>query len=428
MSNQGTFDHACSLIEAVLRGTTREDIVADVSKSANLGKALPRLCEIMRAGVLTSSSNRISLAGILEEYDRQTRREGFHVLHDWDGKADTVNANTIPIDVLNYLIDKRGTDESDGAVLAILLDYHFLYVLALLSLRAWDEGNADQNLDRVTRLLGDLQSERGSGQKFAADAETLILIATSHFELDDRGYGTLLEKARTLDQSHRSSLALVHAASFGSHLRFGFEAPYGRDTTAMRDDNGVDYQWLCFSLATLMRQYSRTRDEGVDGTEKGEMVTEAILNGLSADAAAFLGDHPASLAAFERERSEFSELFHECRQDLLKQFERYRPSERGYSPLSLFFNFAHNVLKGMVVDALLWGEAWSLTLNDLLTAIPRGGPKGEAKERLAKTLMRYARANPDTIRGRLMPVIVYDPETGHQAFTTTLRKIRESDH
>jgi hypothetical protein len=38
--------------------------------------------------------------------------------------------------------------------------------------------------------------------------------------------------------------------------------------------------------------------------------------------------------------------------------------------------------------------------------------------------MGYARAHPDRIRGRLMPVIVYDPEAGHRAFAVTLRKLR----
>ena len=37
--------------------------------------------------------------------------------------------------------------------------------------------------------------------------------------------------------------------------------------------------------------------------------------------------------------------------------------------------------------------------------------------------MGYARANPDTIRGRPMPVIVYDPATGRDAFAVTMRKI-----
>ena len=39
--------------------------------------------------------------------------------------------------------------------------------------------------------------------------------------------------------------------------------------------------------------------------------------------------------------------------------------------------------------------------------------------------MGYARSNPDRIRGKLMPVIVYDPATGRQAFSVTMQRLRE---
>ena len=39
--------------------------------------------------------------------------------------------------------------------------------------------------------------------------------------------------------------------------------------------------------------------------------------------------------------------------------------------------------------------------------------------------MDYARRIPDRIRGRLMPVIVYDPKAGREYFKATLRKLRE---
>ena len=79
-----------------------------------------------------------------------------------------------------------------------------------------------------------------------------------------------------------------------------------------------------------------------------------------------------------------------------------------------------------MVDAMLWGEPWRLTLNDLLTGVPRDDAKGRDRIRLAKTLMAYARSNPDPIGGRLMPAIVYDPQTGHRAFAAALRALRES--
>ena len=66
-----------------------------------------------------------------------------------------------------------------------------------------------------------------------------------------------------------------------------------------------------------------------------------------------------------------------------------------------------------------------LTFDDLLTTLSREAAEPALKQELAVTLMGYARANPDTIRGRAMPVIVYDPATGRDAFAVTMRKILE---
>jgi hypothetical protein len=418
------FDGACSLLETVLRGVARQEIVADVSKSARFDQALLRLRERMRSHAWKIGARRLGFDEVVRTYDRRTRREGFHVLHDWDGIADAVNEDIIPVDVLNYLVELRGAGETDRAALAILVDYYFLHLLALLALRIWDDGDADEHLDRLNRLLHELQGPNGSGQQFVRDAETLILIATSHFEIHERGYGALLDHVRTLNRPHRTHIAVGHAASMGSHLRFGFEATYARDTVATRDDNVSDYPWLCFALSTLMDEYTRLDDAGVLGVER-DTIVEAMLNGLSADARAFVGDHPpASLSACEPERSRFSDRFRRHRPDLLAAFARHRPTPDAYSPMSFFFNFSHNVVKGTVVDALLRGEPWRLTLNDLLTGAARGEAESASREALATTLMGYARANPHTIRGRLMPVIVYDPQAGRRAFAIAMGKLQ----
>jgi hypothetical protein len=193
----------------------------------------------------------------------------------------------------------------------------------------------------------------------------------------------------------------------------------------MRKDNSADYPWLCFALATLMREYARLCERGIASLER-ERVVEALLNGLSADGGAFVGNSPESLRAHEAERSGFRDLFLTHRRDLLEAFERYRPSDRAYSPLAFFFNFSHNVLKGMVVDALLWGESRPLTFNQLLTALPHDEAEWAARRKMAETLMGYARARPDRIRGRPMPVIVYDPMAGRLAYAMTLRRLREA--
>jgi hypothetical protein len=171
-----------------------------------------------------------------------------------------------------------------------------------------------------------------------------------------------------------------------------------------------------------MREYAALSDGGASEEERTPVV-EGILNGLSADARAFVGQPPASLSGSEGDRGEFHGLFAVHRDALVDAFQRFRPSPAAYSPLSFFFNFSHNVLKGTVVDALLRGRAWPLTFDDLLTTLSRDAAESTMKQELTATLMGYARANPDTIRGRPMPVIVYDPATGRDAFAVTMRKI-----
>ena len=121
----------------------------------------------------------------------------------------------------------------------------------------------------------------------------------------------------------------------------------------------------------------------------------------------------------------FRELFEKYRGDLLAELEHHRPSEEKYSPLAFYFNFLHNTLKAIVVDALLHGEASNVALNDLLTGFPHSSTT-ESSEALARTLMSYARSSPERIRGRWVPVIVYDPRKGRRAYTETIRRLTSS--
>jgi len=220
---------------------------------------------------------------------------------------------------------------------------------------------------------------------------------------------------KTLNREHQTRVALGHASSMGCHLRFGFEVTYRRDTVLMRDDNAADYPWLCFALVTLMREYASH-----EGARAGTAIVEALANGLSADARAFVGAPPPSLSSAEAERAEFRDLFLAHRARFIADIERCRPVERVYSPLSFFFNFSHNVLKGIVADALLRGEPWPVTFNDLLAS------GDEPRQQLARTLMDYARKNPDRINGEPVPVIVYDARAGHRAFRIMMEKLVES--
>jgi hypothetical protein len=419
-----TFERACELVETALRGSAREELVTEVSGAATLGESLTRLRECLRSNTFKTGGHQIHLDKLIRTYDGRTRADGFHILNDWDGKSQQVNPEIIPVDVLDFVITQKGDEPSNAVIPAILLDYYYMHVLALLTLRVWDDGDATANLDRVDALLALLQGDAGSGQLFADDAATLMLIGTSHYEPKEWGYDRLLQRVKTLGEPQQHRIAVSHASSMGCHLRFGFEAQCARDTLALRDDNVADYPWLCFALAGTMRAFDRVQSAGLRGRGREQMIA-ALLNGLTPDARAFVGTPPSSLSQSEPERLQFQELWQKHKAGLLEEFERLRPTDAAYSPLALYFNFAHNVVKGAVVDSLMWGQTWDLTFNDLLSSSTREGVESSDLTALAGTLMAYARSHPDRIRGQLMPVIVYDPSQGRQAYTTAMKKLVE---
>jgi hypothetical protein len=258
-----------------------------------------------------------------------------------------------------------------------------------------------------------LQGAHGSGQPFVADAETLLLIATSHYEPAEHGYDALLTRVRTLPAGPRHAIALGHAASLGAHLRFGFLATYGRQTTEMRDDNVADYPWLYWSVATLCDAIAELDAEALSSPQ-GRQTVEALLGGLSADTDATLAHPPLATR------------LRPLLPALLPRFAALAPTPETYSPLACFFNFSHNLIKGTIVDAILRGEPWTVSYNDLLTGATGGRSPLASRQALALVLMDYARRSPQRIRGELLPVIVYDPEAGVGCHARTMATLERA--
>jgi hypothetical protein len=176
-----SFEQACDLVEPALRGGTRREIIAGLS-AKTLAGSLAALRDAMRTNRFRAVGQQIFLERALAAFDGRTRGDGFHIMHDWDGVAQQTNPDIIPIDVLHFIAEQRGADPANELELAVLLDYYFMHVLALLTMRIWDDGDPNENLVRLNAMLAELQGPNGSGQQFAADAETLMLIGTSHYE------------------------------------------------------------------------------------------------------------------------------------------------------------------------------------------------------------------------------------------------------
>jgi hypothetical protein len=398
-----------------------------------MGEALRVLRAGMRAHRFETGSERLVLEGVVKRLDTRTIQDGFHVLQEWDGEK--FLDESIPVLLLDYYVRANKAVRPDRGSLGILLDYYFMYVLALLVLRVWDDGDANQNLDRVSELLAHLQGPSGSGFRLVDDAATLLWVAISHYEPDDFAYHRLLERVRTLDEAHQTRIARVGAAVLGDHLRWGFPVYYEQDLGLQRADNVSDYPWLLWSVLTLLRSYSRLREPGtrqgdgdldpVAGLSRDDIV-EALLNGFTPDTHALLDHAPSSLSSYGAEHAECRALFERHGHSLIEELEKHRPTPAAYSPLGFQFNFPHNVLIPMVTLALIQGRdpSFDLSLNALLTR-EREGPARGSPAALAKTLMAYAGYSPERRGGRRTLMITYDLNGAMLSFTRTLTVMRE---
>lgn len=350
----------------------------------------------MRAHVFRGRFAPLVLDGFVRDFDLRTREEGFHVLHSWNHLEHHFTRENTPVLMLDRFAREWSAGRATPRVQALLLDHYFFYVLALMVMRAWDEGDPNRNLDRITGLLRHLQGPLGSGHQFVARAETLLLMAISHFHPDESAYPRLLEKIRTLDRAHRVHFALAQAAILGSHLRWGFAVLYRRDLGRMRSDNVGDYPWLLFSVATLMEEYVRLREEeardggaarggveaGADDGGEGDLpdhgghdrraarrirVLEGLIDGLTPDPWAFMGAPPEALRPYEDEHAGFRDAFAEHRDDLVEEFERLRPERKAYSPLSFHCNFPHNAIMAKVSIQLADENAPNLPVDAMFT-------------------------------------------------------------
>lgn len=425
-SSQFTSDSAnenlCSVLESILEGGARSQILDRVLREDNLEVGFKRLRSSMQTHVFRASTDVFALSAMIEELDSRTREDGFHVLQAWDFGTHQFSEENVPTLMMDFWMRTVPEAQLERSSLSILLDYYFLHVLALCAMRAWDTRSADATLDRITELLGHLQGPNGSGHQFIQNSETLLVLAVSHFHPEGQAYDLLVEKVRSLNSRHQLNFALISAAVLGSHLRWGFSVMYTRDLGRMRDDNTADYPWLLDALLTLTREYARMSREGTVGSSRDNIVS-AILNGLTPDPWAFIDTCPASLGNYKNEHAELQELFIQHKEGILEEFETHRPGRDNYSPISFHTNFLPNTLVAMVMTALLEGVAQKLSLNTLFMS--HWNKIGNGRADLARMLMSYANASPDRLGEHGAALIIYDEGTGISHVSLTLSAFKK---
>jgi hypothetical protein len=399
---------ACAELESALSGPLRREIVE------HLGEDDPFevLREGMRQHTFVTDSGEVSLRRIVTSLDQRSRKEGLHLVQAWDFEKQRHSFDNIPVLLLDYCVRlKREAD--DKATAAVLLDQYFLTVLSLFAVRAWDEGDPNANLDRVSSLLKQLQGPQGSGHTFVDDAESLLFLAISYFHPDEAAYNQLLAKVETLDAAHQLRVALPCAAMMSGHFRWGLRFMYNRDIGRLRDDNVVDYPWLAHAAARVAAEYASS-----SGDQRA-IASEALLQALAADPWALTGALPPVLRGREKEHALVREVIASHRDAVTAEFEAMRPKATSFSPLSFTCNFPTNAAVAKVAVSLEDGRAYP-SINTLLTA--RRDPA--ASQALASRLMDYSVSDPSRLGKGKAPLISYDPFDASNAFNATMRCLR----
>ena len=397
-------------------------MLAAVAAAGDAAAVLATLRRSMRAHTFATASQPVSLRRAVDTLDSLTRHEGLHVLHGWDFRTHRRPDEIAPVLLLDYCVRVGVPPARVTDVAAALLDQYWTALLALFVVRAWDEGDVNANFDRITGLLQAVNGPDGSGRPIVNDAESLLVLAVAYYHPEEHAYDDLLAKVWRLDATHALRVALPAAAILGSHLRWGLRFMYQKDVGRMRDDNIVDYPWLLFAVAILMREYARLHASGVHSPQR-KRVVEALLDGLSADPWVFTGKAPAFLAAHLAVHTELRESLARHRDDLLAEFEQIMPSTKAYSPMGLGCNFLSNAAVATAAVALDDDTRFP-SLNALFTRERADAPVPGPTEQFALRLMQYA-SDPTRLGAGGAPLIVYDPYDSVHYYNTVVRTLRE---
>lgn len=413
------------VLDAMLNGAVRGQIIHGVRSRGDVSDWMARLRSAMSDHRFIAGDRRFDLAHAVRRLDVRTRKDGFRVLHSWNHRTHDFTDDVVPVLLIDFFLRAGPEDPDGGIVLAILLDYYFLHLLALCAMRAWDADDPDAALARVQDLLEALQGDDGSGHHFVGDAETLLIYALSQFHPEEQAYERIIARVAELGDDRRLAFARVSASVLSAHLRWGFWLMYGRDVVRMRADNVGDYPWLLESVLTLLHGWVDAAETGAPEEVRAD-IAEALLQGLAADPWAFTGSRPPALAGHTRACDEVQELLRSHGQRLLEDLERHRPTKTEYAPLAFHFNFPHNALIAVVTLALLEGRPQPLPLNALFTRESDDLPGGETQEGLARTLMAFSQGSPDRLGHRGAVLVAYDPLSAMRSYSMTTKALREA--
>ena len=84
LSTDITNENLCVVLESILKGSARTQILDRALKGDDFEVGIKRLRSSMQTHIFRASADVFSLSQMIEELDKKTRDDGFHVLQAWD--------------------------------------------------------------------------------------------------------------------------------------------------------------------------------------------------------------------------------------------------------------------------------------------------------------------------------------------------------
>ena len=252
------FEGACTQLETVLARDERRRVLGDLTEGLTPSRGLARVRDALRTNLRDAGGPYTALDGLVTRLDARTRRDGFHVLHDWDGAADRVNPETIAVDVASF-----GQRIAAATNPAMPPPRRFCSTITTPTCSACSRcARGTRGTPTRISIASILAAGAAAGgRRQRAPVRLAGRHAASDRDRALRAERERLQRAPREGASGRSisvtriEVAVDHAVAMGCHLRFGFEASgwaRRRRRRVMRADNAADYPWLHFSIETLL--------------------------------------------------------------------------------------------------------------------------------------------------------------------------------
>jgi hypothetical protein len=281
-----------------------------------------------------------------------------------------------------------------------LFNLYVIRQLALLCMRAWDDGpsGAGERLSQAQTMLDALWRLGAAEQPvLVRDVRWLIPVAQSPGTEQLSPYFEVAEQiAATVSVDDRVQIHNAVVRMAGGHLRSYLHYQVTQKGLALDDaalvllsrkSNALDYSLLIQALVPLLEAYERAVHGG-DGAQRRELA-DAICQGISPDAELFVnrvdlltaysmveylfaatepGGHVALTPIGRRHArllDEYEARIERLAKPLHEDCLRFKPAEGAYSPYGAFFGVSSNLLEHM---ALKPESVTRFSLEDVFTS------------------------------------------------------------